>query len=72
MLGLSNLVFFAIILLGDIMININERTKLAIELAKIAGKEIKRIHDEEDMQTKGKGLNDVVTIADIESEKIVK
>ncbi len=53
------------------MININERTKLAIELAKIAGKEIKRIHDEEDMQTKGKGLNDVVTIADIESEKII-
>ena len=53
------------------MIDFNERTKLAIELAKLAGKEIKRIRDEEDIQTKGKGLNDVVTIADIESEKII-
>lgn len=51
--------------------NLSERTKLAIELAKLAGKEIKRIRDEEDIQTKGKGLNDVVTIADIESEKII-
>ena len=53
------------------MIDFNERTKLAIELVKLAGKEIKRIRDEEDIQTKGKGLNDVVTIADIESEKII-
>lgn len=51
--------------------NLSERTKLAIELAKLAGKEIKRILDEEDIQTKGKGLNDVVTIADGESEKII-
>ena len=51
--------------------NLSERTKLAIELAKLAGKEIKRIRDEEDIQTKGKGLNDVVTIADVESEKII-
>ena len=51
--------------------NLSERTKLAIELAKQAGKEIKRIRDEEDIQTKGKGLNDVVTIADVESEKII-
>ena len=49
----------------------NERTKLAIELAKIAGKEIKRIRDEEDIETKGKGVNDVVTVADIRSEKII-
>lgn len=51
--------------------NMSERTKLAIELAKISGKEIKRIRNEEDIQTKGKGLNDVVTIADVESEKII-
>ena len=51
--------------------NLSERTKLAIELARLSGKEIKRIRDEEDIQTKGKGLNDVVTIADIESEKII-
>ena len=51
--------------------NLSERTKLAIELAKLAGKEIKRIRDEEDIQTKGKGLNDVVTIADVESERII-
>ena len=48
-----------------------ERTKLAIELAKLAGTEIKRILREEDIHTKGKGLNDVVTIADVESEKII-
>lgn len=53
------------------MNNFSERTKLAIELAKMAGKEIKRIRDEEDIKTKGKGLNDVVTIADVESEKII-
>ena len=53
------------------MNNYNERTALAIDLAKIAGKEIKRILHEEDIQTKGKDLNDVVTIADLESEKII-
>lgn len=53
------------------MFNFGERTKLAIELAKLAGDEIKRICYEEDIQTKGKGLNDVVTVADLESEKII-
>lgn len=53
------------------MENFNERTKLAIDLAKIAGNEIKRILHDEDIHTKGKGLNDVVTIADIKSEKII-
>ena len=52
------------------MIDFNERTKLAMELVILAGKEIKRIRDNEDIKTKGKGLNDVVTIADVESEKI--
>ena len=52
------------------MVDFNERTKLAIELVILAGKEIKRICDEEDIQTKGKDLNVVVTIADVESEKI--
>jgi len=52
------------------MIDFNERTELAIELVILAGKEIKRIRGEEDFQTKGKGLNDVVTITDVESEKI--
>ncbi len=53
------------------MENFNERTKLAIELAKIAGNEIKRILHNEDINTRGKGLNDVVTIADIKSEKLI-
>ena len=53
------------------MDNLSERTKLAIELAKLAGNEIKKILHEEDIQTKEKGLNDVVTLADIESEKII-
>ena len=42
------------------MIDFNERTKLAIELVILTGKEIKRIRNEEDIQTKGKGLNDVL------------
>ena len=53
------------------MENFAERTKLAIELAKIAGNEIKRILHDEDVHTKDKGLNDVVTIADIKSEKLI-
>ena len=53
------------------MENFNERTKLAIELAKIAGNEIKRILHNEDIKTRGKGLNDLVTIADIKSEKLI-
>lgn len=51
--------------------NLSERTKLAIELAKLAGKEVKRIRDEEDIQTKEKGFNDVVTVADVRSESII-
>ena len=53
------------------MENFNERTNTAIELAKIAGIEIKRILHDEDIHTTGKGLNDVVTVADIKSEKII-
>ena len=49
----------------------NERTKTAIELAKIVGNEIKRILHDEDIHTTGKGLNDVVTVADVKSEKII-
>ena len=51
--------------------NFNERTKAAIELANLAGNEIKRILHEENLNTKGKWLNDVVTIADIKSENII-
>ena len=36
-------IFYVIVLLGDIMIDFNKRTKLAIELVILAGKEIKRI-----------------------------
>ena len=53
------------------MDSFNKRTKLAIELAKTAGNTIKRILDEKNIKTKVKGLNDVVTIADIESEKLI-
>ena len=53
------------------MENFNNRTRLAIDLAKKAGNEIKRILHDEDIHTKGKGLNDVVTIADIKSEKLI-
>ena len=53
------------------MNNLNERTKLSIELSKLAGKEIKKILQNNEIKTKEKGLNDVVTIADIESEKII-
>ena len=53
------------------MIDISKRTQIAIELAKLAGKKIKRIRDEKNVQTKSKCLNDVVTIADVESEKII-
>ena len=49
----------------------NERTQLARALAKEAGLEIKRILKDEDIHTSGKGLNDVVTIADTYSEKII-
>ena len=53
------------------MNNFNERTKLAMELAKIAGKEIKRIREEEDINVREKGTNDVVTVADYQSEKLI-
>lgn len=53
------------------MNNFSERTVLAKTLAKEAGKEIKRILHNENIQTKGKGLNDVVTIADTASEEII-
>ncbi len=53
------------------MNNFNERTKLAMELAKIAGKEIKRIREEEDINVKSKGTNDVVTVADYKIEKLI-
>ena len=49
----------------------NERTKLAMDLAKSAGKEIKRILNDDDIGTHEKGLNDVVTVADINSERII-
>jgi len=51
--------------------NFNERTKTAIELAKLAGNEVKRILHEESVNIKNKGLNDVVTIADVKSEEII-
>ncbi len=53
------------------MFNFNDRTKLAMELAKLAGSEIKRVLHNENIETKSKGLNDVVTVADIKSEKII-
>lgn len=53
------------------IIDFNERTKIAMKLAKLAGNEIKRILHEEDINTKGKWLNDVVTIADVKSEEII-
>ena len=53
------------------MNDFNERTKLAKALAKEAGSKIKEMLHNEDIHTKGKGLNDVVTIADTASEKII-
>ena len=53
------------------MKNLNERTKLAMDLAKSAGMEIKRILNDDDIGTHEKGLNDVVTVADIKSERII-
>lgn len=53
------------------MLEFNDRTKLAIELARKAGEEIKRILHEEDINTSTKGLNDVVTIADVKSEELI-
>lgn len=53
------------------MDNFNERTKFAIDIAIKAGQEIKKIYDENDLQVKDKGLNDVITIADTASEKTI-
>ncbi len=53
------------------MNNFNERTILAKTLAKEAGNEIKKMLHNENIHTKGKGLNDVVTIADTTSENII-
>lgn len=53
------------------MNSFNDRTILAKTLAKEAGNEVKRLLHNEDIHTKGKGLNDVVTIADTTSEKII-
>lgn len=49
----------------------SERTLLAMKLAKEAGSEIKRILREENIKTQEKGLNDVVTVADTESEALI-
>ncbi len=51
--------------------NLNTRTKLAIKLARMAGKEIKKILHKEKLNTKVKGLNDVVTIGDVKSENLI-
>lgn len=53
------------------MLEFNDRTKLAIELARKAGEEIKRKLHEEDINTSTKGLNDVVTVADVKSEELI-
>lgn len=48
-----------------------DRTNLAIELAKKAGKKILRISQNSNLNTTEKGTKDVVTVADIESENII-
>lgn len=48
----------------------NERTKLAMEIAKKAGEAILEIQTG-DMQVREKGCNDVLTIADTTSEKMI-
>ncbi len=49
----------------------NERTNLAIELAKEAGNIILEISNNGDLKTKEKGLKDVLTIADTTSEEMI-
>ena len=49
----------------------SNRTKLAIVAAKNAGMEIKKILDGENIGVKAKGLNDVLTIADVKSESLI-
>lgn len=48
----------------------NDRTKIAMELAKRAGEAILKIQSG-DMQTREKGLNDVLTVADTTSEDMI-
>lgn len=49
----------------------SERTNLAIELAKKAGKAIQEIAENGNLNTKDKGIKDVLTIADTTSEEII-
>lgn len=51
--------------------NFNSRTLLAIKLSKISGFEIANIANSGILNTKDKGINDVVTIADLKSEEII-
>ena len=52
------------------MVDFNERTKLAIEMVKRAGAEALEIQ-KGDVGARDKGVNDVVTAADMASEKII-
>lgn len=51
--------------------NFQDRTILAMDLAKKAGEEILRISQNNDLDIKEKGTKDVVTIADTKSEEII-
>ncbi len=51
--------------------NFNDRTNLAITLARKAGEEILKIAQTNNLDTKEKGTKDVVTIADTKSEEII-
>ena len=55
---------------GCDVVDFSERTRLAEELARRAGERVLEIQ-KGDMGAKAKGINDVVTIADFESEKII-
>ena len=52
-------------------VKFNDRTKLAIELAKKAGEAILQIAQSGNLNTKEKGIKDVLTIADTTSEEII-
>lgn len=52
-------------------LNFNDRTKLAMELAKKAGKAILKIVDSGELNTREKGIKDVLTVADTTSEEII-
>ena len=53
------------------MNDFSKRVEFAKSIAKEAGNEIKRIRHHEDVHTKSKGLNDVLTIADVASKKMI-